>query len=264
MLADCDPSSRNREHKMTRSQHKLKKHTGYFIMLAVAMAALATPCRGQQSSTSAAVTPSATSSVAGWTTTSDLNIARSGHSATLLQSGKVLVFGGDNNGRLLDSAELFDPATSKWTITGRMKWPREYGNSATLLRDGRVLAAGYGTSEVYDPQTGRWAETGRMVTERAYHAAKLLADGRVLVAGGDMEYGFISAESFDPSTGTWTPAGRFFVDKRYGYATTILEDGRVLVVGEGGQDPISTARIPLHSRPTSMIRSQERGMLRVR
>jgi hypothetical protein len=48
---------------------------------------------------------------ASWVPTGNLIIARSGHTATLLPDGKVLVAGGANNGNSLDSAELYDPAT---------------------------------------------------------------------------------------------------------------------------------------------------------
>ncbi|HEV8553092.1 MAG TPA: kelch repeat-containing protein [Casimicrobiaceae bacterium] len=48
-----------------------------------------------------------------WIPTGNLNTARSGHTATLLANGKVLVVGGRNNVSpyVPDSAELYDPAT---------------------------------------------------------------------------------------------------------------------------------------------------------
>src|SRR6266446_1381728 len=55
-----------------------------------------------------------------------------------------------------------------------------------------------------------WALTSPMMTARAAHSSTLLANGRVLVAGG-YDYGtntaFASAELFDPATGTWSPTG---------------------------------------------------------
>src|SRR5438552_17395831 len=52
-----------------------------------------------------------------WVPTGNLNAARSGHTATLLPNGKVLVVGGafDDN-----SAELYDPAIATWSLTGRL------------------------------------------------------------------------------------------------------------------------------------------------
>jgi hypothetical protein len=45
-------------------------------------------------------------------TLSEMTTARSGHTATLLQSGQVLVVGGDNFDRA--TAEVYDPATNPW------------------------------------------------------------------------------------------------------------------------------------------------------
>ena len=60
-----------------------------------------------------------------WALTGPLNIARFGHTMTLLPNGKVLVAAGGGylvsyDSNILDSAELYDPATGKWIVTGRM------------------------------------------------------------------------------------------------------------------------------------------------
>jgi hypothetical protein len=59
-----------------------------------------------------------------WTLTGALNIPRDGHAANLLPNGKVLVTGGEsyinNNQPTLDVAELYDPNTGIWTLTGTM------------------------------------------------------------------------------------------------------------------------------------------------
>src|SRR5438034_7345390 len=56
-----------------------------------------------------------------WSYTGNLNIARYGHTATLLQNGKVLVVGGYGGET---SAELYDPATGTWSITGSQNTAR--------------------------------------------------------------------------------------------------------------------------------------------
>src|SRR2546426_3170059 len=60
-----------------------------------------------------------------WNYTGNLNEARRFHTATLLPNGKVLIAGGINNNcslrlgcDLTNSAELYDPATGTWSITG--------------------------------------------------------------------------------------------------------------------------------------------------
>jgi hypothetical protein len=115
--------------------------------------------------------------------------------------------------------------------------------SATALADGRVLIAGgtrtSGTgsilnreAEIYDPATGTFTATGSMSTPRIYHAAVRLADGRVLILGGQSEptSSLQSAEVFDPASGRFTPTGRPQI-AREGATATLLKDGRVLVVG---------------------------------
>jgi hypothetical protein len=122
-------------------------------------------------------------------------IAREGFSATLLGSGRVLVAGGLTSfktGEATAAAELYDPATGSFSPTGSMATPR-LALSATLLADGRILAAGGrgslgGTSlasaEIYDPASGTFNPSGAMTTAREDHTATLLTNGAVLFAGG--------------------------------------------------------------------------------
>jgi hypothetical protein len=91
-----------------------------------------------------------------------MNIARVGHTATLLPDGKVLVVGGfvccTLDGE--SSTEVFDPATGTWTLTGSTKFAR-WGHTATLLSNGMVLVTGglERSVELYDPVAGTWTPT---------------------------------------------------------------------------------------------------------
>jgi hypothetical protein len=79
-----------------------------------------------------------------WTRTGSMANPRAIHTATLLPNGQVLVAGGLNNhngSHSLDSAELYDPATGMWTVTGSMATARD-SHTATLLPNGQVLVAG--------------------------------------------------------------------------------------------------------------------------
>ena len=71
------------------------------------------------------------------------------------------------------------------------------------------------------------------------HTATLLANGKVLVAGGYNENGsdLASAELYDPATGTWSPTGSLGT-ARDSHTATLLTNGKVLVAG-GGFDNVS-------------------------
>jgi hypothetical protein len=96
-----------------------------------------------------------------WTRTGNLTAARSIHTATPLQDGKILVAGGYGATGALASAELYDPASGTWTPTGRLNTARYY-HTATLLQNGMVLVAGgessilgrLASAELYDTASG--------------------------------------------------------------------------------------------------------------
>jgi phosphohistidine swiveling domain-containing protein len=71
------------------------------------------------------------------TTTGSMTVARTGHTATLLANGQVLVAGGSFD----TSAELYDPSSGIWTPTGSLTVAR-FAHTATLLPNGQVLVAG--------------------------------------------------------------------------------------------------------------------------
>jgi hypothetical protein len=115
-----------------------------------------------------------------------MTTARADASATLLGNGRVLVAGGGSPSATR-TAELFDPASGKWSQTGSTT-DFHPGGAAALLQDGRVLVAGYSNEgDVYSPATGTWTATGPMVATPGLtgSAAALLPNGQVLYAGGD-------------------------------------------------------------------------------
>lgn len=161
-------------------------------------------------------------------TLGSMTVARSGHTATLLLSGKVLVAGGPNA-----SAELYDPKSEMFTATGEMTVARS-GHTATLLADaalpnsGKVLIVGGGiqTAELYDPASGTFTQTGKLLVLRSGQTATLLKTGKVLVAGG----GTMAAELYDPSSGTFTATGNMTV-ARSAATATLLASGEALIAG---------------------------------
>jgi hypothetical protein len=179
-----------------------------------------------------------------WIPTGSMNTPRVNHTATLLLNGKVLVAGGYNAGTILNSAELYDPATGTWSVTGSLNTAR-FWHTATLRPDGRVLVTGGGrnlnTAELYDPNTGTWSITASLNTGRYRHTATPLPDGKVLVTGGFtgsstsgrcpcIDFVTNSAELYDPATGHWSVTGNLKAERGL-HTATLLQNGKVLVAG---------------------------------
>jgi N-acetylneuraminic acid mutarotase len=133
------------------------------------------------------------------------------------------------------------------------------GATSTLLADGRVLVVGglgpgeasTATAEIYDPATGTWSTTGDMTVPRSGHTATRLPNGKVLVAGGfDQQECYPdcavpihqTGEIYDPGTGAWTFAG-YMTGPRFLHTATLLNNGRVLLVGGACAGVLSTAEI---------------------
>jgi len=206
--------------------------------------------------------------------TGSMTVPRAYHSATLLLNGMVLIAGGSaasdlTTGAPLDSIELYDPATGKFTspATSFLTDPRFY-HTATLLKNGQVLLAGgiglngqkLSTAELFDPAavaSNKISPTGPLATGRWLHTATIMSDGRVLIAGGSS--GTIagqipsftslgSIEIYDPATGLFTDIIRYsdapanlvidplsqLVDTRDFFTTTLLADQTLLSTGGFG------------------------------
>lgn len=187
-----------------------------------------------------------------FTATGFLRTARRGHTATLLNDGKVLVAGGCNNllssevfcNNFLASTEIYDPGTKTFTLVQSMTTARR-GHTATLLPDGRVLISGgmdgageLASAEIYNPETGLFTATGDMAGVRTGHTATLLPDGKVLIAGGKSDRYLAAGEVYDPAAGTFSPLASTMSTFRAGHTATALAGGRVLLAGGRNDDPL--------------------------
>lgn len=173
--------------------------------------------------------------------TASMATPRAKQTATLLPDGKVLIAGGTDGGSSLSSAELFDPATNTFSPTGSMVSARD-SHTATLLPNGKVLIAGgesdsapsrkiLASAELYDPATGTFTPTADMNLSRVGATATLLANGKVLIAGGD-DADVPRAEIYDPDKGTFTLTGALTSALgRQSHAAVLLADGKVLLAG---------------------------------
>ncbi|RYD28447.1 MAG: hypothetical protein EOP86_23075, partial [Verrucomicrobiaceae bacterium] len=189
-----------------------------------------------------------------WAETAPLNLGRERPSSTLLPDGAVLVAGGANRYyAAVGDAQLYNPVSDIWTSVPGFS-PRA-SHSAVLLPDGRVMVAGgftdwdglvmTNTTILFDPVSRSWTPSGNLLAKRSSHAAVLLPDGKVLLAGGYFRTtyedgaGLASVEIYDPVTGVCRAAAPMSM-ARTGPRATLLADGRVLVLG-GNNESDSTA-----------------------
>ncbi len=171
-----------------------------------------------------------------WSRTSSSFFSRTRAAMALLPNGMVFILGDALQ------AEIYDPATGLFTRTANTVVNHGNAPTATLLNDGRVfIVGGFGSpsaAEYYDPATGKFTAVAAQTAEPrgVFHTADLLPDGRVLLVGGlnGLEGGLATkpnsgAEVFDPKTQTFTKAPSAVNRRRH--TTTVLGDGRVLVIG---------------------------------
>ena len=202
-----------------------------------------------------------------WNSTGNLNTARVSATAVLLPNGNVLVMGGciasDCLGSTTRSAEVYNPGTGNWMVTGLMKTARaEF--VAVLLPNGKVLVAGGCTSydvngcravtaaaELYNPSTGVWSSTGALRAARMAMTATMLMNGKALIAGGETSASdsLGSSELYTEATGTFSLTGRL-ITPRAGHTATLLKSGMVLVAGGEDVNEISTLKAELYNPAT--------------
>jgi len=168
--------------------------------------------------------------------------------AVMYAPGKVAIIGGANPPTATSEIIDLNAAAPAWKFTGSMHFPRRQHN-AVILPDGKVFivggssAGGFDTSsspvlptEMWDPATGQFTVMASIAVYRGYHStALLLADGRVLSAGGNV--GGPNAQIFSPPY--------LFAGTRPGIASAPVSAGYGQTVFIGTPDADSISKVTL-------------------
>ncbi|MGH7254386.1 MAG: Kelch repeat-containing protein, partial [Nitrospirales bacterium] len=189
--------------------------------------------------------------IAGVITLADLAQTRSGHTANLLGDGTALLAGGRNATGVLDTAEVFDPATLQSTLlAATLTTPRAEHTSSLIPGTDALLIAGEDalgqlfSTERFRVSTGAFAALSPTVSPpRAGHSSTALLDGRVLILGGrsagaldeaeffDAHPAVVFTPAYDPEAGTFTALPNNLLTPRWDHQATLLVDGRILITG---------------------------------
>ena len=171
-----------------------------------------------------------------WKAAANMNFSRASAGATLLQTGEVLIAGGNSTSADGRSAELFDPSKGRWTVTGSMNTPRGTLQMVLLTNGTALVLGGTGlasdASQFYLRTDGTWHNIQYYVSPPRWgHTLTLLNTGKALAAGGNTKYGITSsARLYDPSGNSWSNNSLMTAARQY-HTATLLPNGQVLVTG---------------------------------
>jgi hypothetical protein len=135
-------------------------------------------------------------------------------------------------------AEIYDPVSQSFELVGPMSSAHGAKSRLATLANGELLIFGDAVvdgalGQIYSPATGELRAVSAGVGNRVDHSMTVLADGRVLIAGGhraDAPELIPELDLFDPSTGEFTTLSPAFAP-RWGHTATALGTGPVVIVG---------------------------------
>jgi hypothetical protein len=183
-----------------------------------------------------------------------MTVPRAEARAVRLRTGDVLFVGGTaiTEGNLVSTAELYHPSSGVFTPLGTSHLTD--ATQIMLLNDGIALVVGSSGADLYNPSAEHFTCAGAMTVPRSKFGGASLADGRVLIAGGQAggPWGtrVTSTQIYDPGTGRFYP-GPELNEQRFKLSKAVvsLRDGSVLIAGGAERpeiyDPKSRAFIPV-------------------
>jgi hypothetical protein len=174
-----------------------------------------------------------------------LQVARSNHTAVLLDDDHVLIIGGyDTNPssgevQSLDSLEVFDLKAGTSALVRTPLRVARYDHCSIKLADNRVLILGgvcwpkdlfTHSTEIFDPRTSTMVDGPNLIVGREGARTAVMPSGRIAVFGG--QYNEQTIELYDPNTASFSLAGCLMYDPRWtDFTATSLNSGAVLIAG---------------------------------
>lgn len=186
-----------------------------------------------------------------------LTVGRHRHTAVATSDGRVLIYGGLTDNGQPAPPELYDHATGTFSVLAAPENNVRANHAAVKTFDGDIWIVGGNdntnasalTSVIrFDHTSGTLSHTSDLATPRTLLSATLLADSRVLVAGGVTDSALsqvIDSSELIMTATALSSAGPQMTTARHSYTMTTLSNGKVLIVG--GQDqsgnPLAAAEV---------------------
>jgi hypothetical protein len=187
-----------------------------------------------------------------------MTTARYDATSTLLNSGNVLILGGDDV--FPSTTEIYSYISNTFTNGSTSPIANIISATATLLPNNNVLVAGgvvvsgqpLNNTEIYNPVSNIFLNNTPSLNTARYDAtATLLPNNYVLIAGGEGTSSGIlaSTEFYNPSNNTFAPISGTAVmnNERTEATATLLNSGKVLIAGGFGYYNLDKAYEALRS-----------------
>jgi hypothetical protein len=170
-----------------------------------------------------------------------MNFPRYEHNAILLNNGNVLIVGGGNNTGAIDIAELFDSKNNKFIKLQKANYER-FKPQLIKLNDNKVLIIGGFSAdrwdemiEIFDPKANQFSKFILNELVPPTSKALLLKNGNILFTAGSKRKNWYSVPTKESAILNVTKKelikGPDLKQKRCLHSVTLLNDGKVLVIG---------------------------------
>jgi uncharacterized repeat protein (TIGR01451 family) len=195
----------------------------------------------------------------GWTGASGMPTGRQNLAAAEID-GQLYAVGGQDAAGILNTLEVYNPATGAWIAKTGMLTPRQFLGAAAI--DGLLYAVGgsnangvVNTLEVYNPATDSWTSKTGMPTARQGLAVAAI-DGLLYAMGGNNSNGVVPwLEVYNPAADSWTEQTQMVTAVSSLAAAAIY--GKLYAIGgaDSQNNPVNTLQVYEPVTQTWMIKT---------